>query len=113
MVSGGATDFDRAFEFRHRNPAALEFVILSKVILIGFPHLSDGAKITYCVIYSHDWIEQASGTRKGFVYPSLGRLAAFRHTTDRTVRRHLAELIHSRLITRETRPGKTSILYIE
>jgi hypothetical protein len=104
---------DHAFEFRHRSPAALEYLIVSKIVLLGYPHVSDGAKISYWVIYSHDWVEQASGLRKGYVYPSLKRLATLRHTTERTIRRHLAELIGAALITRELRPGKPSVLYIE
>jgi len=107
------TQIDAPFEFRHRNPGALDYVIVSKVVLIGYPEVSDGAKVTYWVIYAHDWVERSSGERKGYAYPSLRRLAALRHTTERTIRRHLAELIGALLITRELRPGKPSVLYIE
>ncbi len=114
MLQRGVTNgSDRAFEFRHRNQAALEYVVVSKVILIGYPALSDGAKVTYWVIYSHDWSARGGGGRKGYVYPSVKRLAALRHASERSIQRHLAELITAALITREIRPGKPSVLYIE
>ena len=47
MPQNGVSDTDRTFEFRHRNPAALEYVVVSKIVLIGYPNLSDGAKVTY------------------------------------------------------------------
>ncbi len=98
---------------RHRNPLARDYVVVSRVVLVGYPELSDGAKLTYWVIYSHDWYEPARGGRKGYVYPTVGRLAQLRHTTARTVQRHLAELIEAGLLTRELRQGKPSIMYIE
>lgn len=99
--------------FRHRSPISREYVIVSRVILVGYPQLSDGAKLTYWVIYSHDWYEPSKKGRKGYVYPTIGRLAQLRHTTTRTIQRHLAELIQARLLTRVMRRGKPSILYIE
>lgn len=101
------------FILRYRNPLARDFVIVSQVVLIGYPHLSDGAKITYWVIYGHDWYEPERGGRKGFAYPTVRRLAQLRHTTDRTIQRHLTELIDAGLLTRVFRRGKPSTLYIE
>jgi hypothetical protein len=106
---GGASEF----ELRHRNPVAMDYVIVSRVILVGYPGLSDGAKLTYWVIYSHDWFEPSRGGRKGFAFPTIGRLARLRHTSERTIQRHLGELIAAHLITREERPGRPSLLYIE
>jgi hypothetical protein len=100
-------------ELRHRNPLAHDYVIVSRVILIGYPQVSDGAKLTYWVIYSHDWYEASRGGRKGYAYPTIGRLARLRNSTERTIQRHLAELIEAELLTREMRPGKASVLYIE
>lgn len=99
--------------FRHRTSVATEYVIVSRVVLVGYPRLSDGAKLTYWVIYSHDWYEPSRGGRKGYVYPTIGRLAQLRHTTPRTVQRHLAELIEAGLLSRVMRRGRPSILYIE
>ncbi len=101
------------FEVRHRNPLATDYVIVSRVVLVGYQNVSDGAKLTYWVIYSHDWYEQGSGRRKGFVYPTIRRIAQLRHATERTIQRHLSELISVGLLTREERPGRPSILYIE
>lgn len=101
------------FVLRYRNPLARDFVIVSRVVLIGYPQLSDGAKVTYWVIYGHDWYEADRGGRKGYAYPTIRRLAQLRHTTDRTVQRHLADLIEAGLLTRVFRQGRPSILYIE
>ena len=98
---------------RHRNPLARDYVIVSRVVLVGYPELSDGAKVTYWVIYSHDWYDPGRGGRKGYVYPTVGRLAVLRHSTSRTIQRHLVELINAGLLTRAIRRGKPSILYIE
>ncbi|MCL5959436.1 MAG: helix-turn-helix domain-containing protein [Chloroflexi bacterium] len=98
---------------RHRSSAVKDYVIVSNVVLIGYPQVSDGAKLTYLVIYSHDWYEPSRLGRKGYVFPTIGRLAQLRHTTSRTVQRHLAELIGAGLLTRIIRRGKPSVLYIE
>lgn len=100
------------FEFRHRNPLARDFVIVSRVVLLGYQGLSDSAKVTYWVVYSHDWYQEGS-RRKGFVYPTIRRLARLRRISERTVQRHLSQLIDRRLLTRELRPGRPSVLYIE
>ncbi len=108
-----STNTEPTFEVRHRHPSATDFVIISRVVLVGYPNLSDGAKLTYWVVSSHDWFEQSSGARKGFAYPTVGRLAQLRHATERTIQRHLSELITAGLLTREERAGRPSVLYIE
>lgn len=113
IQSGESGTTAEAFVVRHRNPLAKDYVIVSRVVLMGYPQLSDGAKVTYWVIYSHDWYEAGRGGRKGYVYPTIGRLALLRHTTARTVQRHLAELIEAGLLTRELHRGKPSVLFIE
>ncbi len=101
------------FELRHRNPLARRFVVVGEPILLGYPQLSDGARVTYMVIYSHDWAAPGTGQRKGYVYPTVGRLARLRRKSERTLQRHLAELLEATLLTREFRAGKPSVLYIE
>jgi DNA-binding transcriptional ArsR family regulator len=98
--------------FRRRNRLKKHFVITSNVLLFGYPHVSDGAKLTYQVIDSFDW-QDGSGLRKGFAYPSVEHLAAIRSVSDRTVQRHIEELVAAGLLTKEERPGQTNILYIE
>ncbi|MGQ9573353.1 MAG: hypothetical protein ACUVX1_02755 [Chloroflexota bacterium] len=63
--------------FRRRNRLKKHFVITSNVLLFGYPHASDAAKVTYQVIDSFDW-QDGQGLRKGFAYPSVARLAALR-----------------------------------
>jgi DNA-binding transcriptional ArsR family regulator len=97
---------------RRRNRLRHHYTITSNVLLFGYKHLSDAAKVTYQVIDSFDWSDSA-GLRKGFAHPSLGRLAAIRGVDRRSIRRHLAQLETARLITREERPGRPSLLVIE
>jgi DNA-binding transcriptional ArsR family regulator len=97
---------------RRRNRLRHHYTIVSNVILLGYHQLSDAAKVTYLAIDSFDWGD-GTGERKGYAYPSLGRLARDRGVDRRTIRRHLAELEEARLITREERPGKPSVLIIE
>ncbi len=97
---------------RRRNRLRHHYTITSNVLLFGYKHLPDGAKLTYQVIDSFDWGDGA-GVRKGFAYPSLARLADIRGVDERTIRRHLVQLEQARLISRQERPGKPSLLIIE
>ncbi len=78
----------------------------------GYSHVSDTAKVTFQVIDSFDW-QDGQGLRKGFAYPSVDHLAAIRSVSDRTIQRHIDELMAAGLLTKEERPGHTNILYIE
>lgn len=82
------------------------------MLLFGYRHVPDSAKLTYQVIDSFDWSDGA-GLRKGFAYPSLGRLAEIRGVDERTIRRHLVQLEQASLISRKERPGRPSLLVIE
>ena len=98
--------------FRRRNRLKKHFVITSNVLLFGYSHVSDSAKVTYQVIDSFDW-QDGHGLRKGFAYPSVETLATIRSVTDRTIQRHIEELVEADLLAKEERPGHTNILYIE
>ena len=98
--------------FRRRNRLKKHFVITSNVLLFGYSHVSDSAKVTYQVIDSFDW-QDGHGLRKGFAYPSVETLATIRSVTDRTIQRHIEELVETALLTKEERPGYTNLLYIE
>jgi DNA-binding transcriptional ArsR family regulator len=97
---------------RRRNSLRHHYTQTSNVLLFGYRHLSDGAKLTYQVVDSFDWAD-AAGLRKGFAHPTLRRLAAIRGVAMRSVRRHLVELEKVRLITRKERPGRPNLLIIE
>jgi hypothetical protein len=101
------------FVIQHRNPLGRGFLVVSRSLLYGYPSVSDSAKLTYWVIYDHDWNVPEQGGRKGYAYPTVARIARLRRTTDRTIQRHLTELIGVHLLTRDFRPGKANILYIE
>ncbi len=103
---------DELVQIRRRNRLRHHYTMTSNVILFGYVSLTDGERITYQTIDSFDWSDGA-GLRKGFAYPSLRTLATLRGIAERTIRRHLASLEGVGLLTRELRPGRTSILWIE
>ena len=79
--------------FRRRNRLKKHFVITSNVLLFGYSHLSDSAKITYQVIDSFDW-QDGQGLRKGFAYPSVAHLAAIRSVADLEGKRIATEVVN-------------------
>lgn len=99
--------------FQRRNRLKRHFVTTSNVLLYGYPQLSDAAKITYQVIDGFDWESKATGDSKGYVFPAVETLATIRHTTMRTIQRHLKELEAAQLLTRQRRQNKPSLLIIE
>ncbi len=103
---------DDQVQIRRRNRMRHHYTMTPNVLLFGYRMLTDAEKLTYQAIDSFDWSDGA-GLRKGFVYPSLRTLASLRGTTERTIRRHLAALERVGLLTRELRPSRTSVLWIE
>ncbi len=101
------------FIFKHRNRLKNHFVNVSKVLLYGYRNLSDGAKITFQVIDGFDWEDKTTGDSKGYVFPAAETIAKIRNTTVRTVQRHIKELETARLITRQRRKYRASVLFIE
>src|ERR1035437_7182979 len=101
------------FIFKHRNLLKNHFVNVSKVLLYGYKNLSDGAKITFQVIDGFDWEDKATGDSKGYVFPAAETIAKIRNTTVRTIQRHIKELETVRIITRQRRKYRASVLFIE
>jgi len=99
--------------FQRRNRLKRHFVTTSNVLLYEYPQVSDAAKITYQVIDGFDWESKETGDSKGYVFPAVETLATIRHTTVRTIQRHLQELEAAHLITRQRRQYKPSLLVIE
>ena len=54
--------------------------------------MSDGAKLTYLVLLSCDFLDAETGAHKGIVYPSIETLMAIRGKGKSTIYAHLAEL---------------------
>jgi hypothetical protein len=75
--------------------------------------VSDAAKITFQVIDGFDWESKETGESKGYVFPAVETIARIRHTSVRTIQRHIRELIQAKLLTRIRQRNKPSILYIE
>jgi hypothetical protein len=99
--------------FRRRNRLKEHFTNTSNVLLYCYEKLSDAAKTTYQVIDGYDWEDKDTGDSKGYVFPALEEVAEIRHTTVRTIQRHVQELIRVKLLSRIRQRNKPSILYIE
>lgn len=101
--------------FQRRQRRRDHYHTIDRTIIFAYPGLSDGARLTYIVLDSYDWA-QHDGSSKGYVYPYQSTLAKIRGTTERTIRRHLDELIDAGLITVEvmaTATGRRNIYWIE
>jgi hypothetical protein len=99
--------------FRRRNRLKKHFVDVSNVLLYCYAFVSDAAKITFQVIDGFDWESKDTGESKGYVFPAIETIARIRHTSVRTIQRHILELIKAQLLTRVRQRNKPSILYIE
>lgn len=99
--------------FKQRNPLEEERVSTSKVLLYGYKMLSGDAKITFQIIKSYDWKNKETGESKGYAFPAVKTIAEIRGVSERTIYRHINELIKVKLLTRQQRSHKASYLYIE
>jgi hypothetical protein len=97
---------------RRRNTLKNHYTMTSNVILFGYRQLGDSEKLTYQAIDSFDWSD-GEGKRKGYAFPSVRTLAALRGVDRRTIFRHFAALQQAGLLTREVRPGRPTLLWIE
>ena len=102
-----------AIIFKRRNRLKKHFVNVSNVLLYCYEYVSDAAKITFQVIDGFDWESKETGDSKGYVFPAVETIAKIRHTSARTIQRHILELIKAKLLTRIRQRNKPSILYIE
>ncbi len=102
-----------AIIFKRRNRLKKHFVNVSNVLLYCYAFVSDAAKITFQVIDGFDWESKETGESKGYVFPAVETIANIRHTSVRTIQRHISELINAKLLTRIRQRNKPSILYIE
>ena len=72
MVSTGPHAVLERKENRSTNSDGARFVQLPMTVILN-PRLSDGAKVLYAVLLSHD-LPDEKGRRKGYVWPSQHRL---------------------------------------
>src|SRR5438094_471945 len=99
--------------FKRRNRLKKHFVNVSNVLLYCYECVSDAAKITFQIIDGFDWEDKQTGESKGYVFPAVETIAKIRHTSVRTIQRHIQELIQAKLLTRIRQRNRPSILYIE
>jgi hypothetical protein len=99
-----------SMNIRRRNRLKHHFTMTPNVLLFGYRGLTAAEKITFQVIDSFDWSD-GTGLRKGYAFPSLRRIADAQSCDERTIRRHITALERVGLLTRELRPGRSSILF--
>ena len=99
---------DENAPLRYRNPVDQRGFTMMMNIVLDDNTLSDQAKVTYLTLLDYARQDDAC-------FPGQTALAQRRgHTTDRTIRNHLAELSAAGLITVEQRGlGLTNLYYIE
>jgi len=89
LLQGESLTGNKAYVVRYRNPLATATSSFLEWVLLGYSYISDGAKLTTgssaATIGTSRGIEGARAT----FYPTIKRLAELRHTTDRTIQRHL------------------------
>jgi len=96
---------------RQRSRPARAFTQVDNALIFGYPYLTDAEKMTYLAIDSFDWPDKA-GSRKGYAFPAVKKLAELRRLDVRTIQRHLDNLENAGLIRRESWPGKPNRLWI-
>lgn len=97
---------------RRRDRLKQHYTLVSNVIIFSYAGLTDSEKLTYEAIDSFDWSD-GEGRRKGCAYPSVETLARLRGVDRRTIFRHFSALESVGLLTREPRPGRPTLLWIE
>lgn len=99
---------------RRRNKLRRHSTVVSNVILRGYHHVSDHAKLTYLVIDSYDWPDE-DGLSKGNAWPSISTIAAERGKSYVSIWRDIKELVAAGLLTVESGQlrGTTNVYWIE
>ncbi len=99
---------------RRRNKLRRHSTVVSNVIIRGYHHVSDHAKMTYLALDSYDWPDE-NGLSKGNVWPSMNTIAADRGKSRLSILRDVQELAEAGLITVESgkERGVPNLYWIE
>ena len=84
------------------------FVKVNKAIIFGYSNVSSQAKMTYIALTSFDW--EIKGKSKGYCFPSQKTLAGLLGVSEKTIRRHLEELVDAGLIVVRKR-GRNNVYW--
>jgi len=84
------------------------FVKVDKAIIFGYSNVSSQAKMTYIALKSFDW--EIKGKSKGYCFPSQKTLASLLGVSEKTIRRHLEELVDAGLIVVRKR-GRNNVYW--
>ena len=101
-------------QIRRRNKLRRHTTVVSNVIIRGYNHVSDHAKMTYLALDSYDWPDE-NGQSKGQVWPSMSTIAADRGKSRLSILRDVQELAEAGLLTVESgkERGTPNLYWIE
>lgn len=101
-------------QIRRRNKLRRHSTVVSNVIIRGYHHVSDHAKMTYLALDSYDWPDE-NGQSKGNVWPSMSTIAADRGKSRLSILRDVQELSEAGLLTVESgkERGTPNLYWIE
>lgn len=101
-------------QIRRRNKLRRHSTVVSNVIIRGYHHVSDHAKMTYLALDSYDWPDE-NGQSKGQVWPSMNTIAADRGKSRLSILRDVQELVEAGLLTVESgkERGVPNLYWIE
>lgn len=101
-------------QIRRRNKLRRHSTVVSNVIIRGYHHVSDHAKMTYLALDSYDWPDE-NGQSKGNVWPSMSTIAADRGKSRLSILRDVQELAEAGLLTVESgkERGVPNLYWIE
>jgi len=88
-------------QIRRRNKLRRHTTVVSNVIIRGYHHVSDHAKMTYLALDSYDWPDE-NGQSKGNVWPAMSTIAADRGKSRLSILRDVQELSEAGLLTVES-----------
>jgi hypothetical protein len=99
---------------QRRNKLRRHSTVVSNVIIRGYHHVSDHAKMTYLALDSYDWPDE-NGQSKGNVWPSMSTLATDRGKSRLSILRDIQELAEAGLVTVESgkERGVPNLYWIE
>jgi hypothetical protein len=101
-------------QIRRRNKLRRHSTVVSNVIIRGYNHVSDHAKMTYLALDSYDWPDE-NGQSKGNVWPSMNTIATDRGKSRLSILRDVQELSEAGLLTVESgkERGTPNLYWIE
>jgi hypothetical protein len=97
-VPQSAQKISHTIEPYHRSRVRKHYSQTPHALICGYVHVSDGAKLTYQVLLTFDYVDKATGQHRGVVDPTIETLMKMRDKSRSTIYSHLTELQQAHLI---------------